>query len=113
VANPVTYANQPLSRRLAEASPVLVLPDFVTFVPCARQPSLEDGMVGVPRFILTPFEGTSWLSSWETSPFEGLLDIYPPERVSGADSPDRRPSSQFWRWTRGSRAPRSLPRRAR
>jgi hypothetical protein len=89
VANPVTYANQRLSRRLAEASPVLVLPDLVTFVHCARQPPLEDGVVGVPRFILTPFEGTSWLSSWETSPFEGLLDIYPPERMSVADSPDR------------------------
>ena len=67
----------------------LVLPELVTYFPCTRPPLLDEGIVGVPQVIVSPFQGTSWLSSWETSPFEGLLDLYLLERRSVTDSEGR------------------------
>ncbi len=34
----------------------------------------------MPKVVVSPFAGTSWLSSWETSPFEGL-HLYPLEQL--------------------------------
>lgn len=61
----------------------------MTYFPCARLPQLDDGGVGVPNLVLSPFEGTAWLESWETSPFEGLLDLYRLERLEVTGSEDR------------------------
>ncbi len=83
-------AEAPLATLLSAAgTATLVLPELVTYFPCANPPRLENGVVEVPDVVASPFEGTSWLSSWETSPFEGLLDLYPLEqlRVLSRDGP--------------------------
>jgi len=80
-----------VARRLkAAGATTLVLPELVTYFPCATTPRLDDGVVGVPQIIVSSFEGTTWLSSWETSPFEGLIDLYPLEGLAVTDSEDQR-----------------------
>ena len=79
-----------VGRRLgATGITTLVVPELASYFPCARQPRLDDGIVEAPHIVVSPFAGTSWLSSWETSPFEGLLDLYPLEPLPVADPGDR------------------------
>jgi hypothetical protein len=70
-----------LATRL-ERERALVLPDLLTYFPCAELPRLRDGVVEVPQVVVAPFAGTSWLEVWETSPFRGLLDLVPLAPVS-------------------------------
>ena len=87
VTAPVTYASELLARRLDRSdSPSLVLPNLVTYFPCARLPRLSDGIVEVPGQILVPRSSSSPVRYAVTSPFVGLLDLYELERLPLADS---------------------------
>ena len=84
---PVAYENEQLTRRLEEDSAgTFVLPELRMYFPCVRQPRFRDGAVEVPSIIVSPFDSTSWLSTWVGSPYRGLGDLYSFERLSLADS---------------------------
>ena len=91
VTAPVTYRTETLSRLISDPDArTLVHPALLLYFPCARQPRLADGMVEVPRYFVWfdhpyqphPFE--------ETSPFLGVRDLYPVQRLpltDGANPP--------------------------
>ncbi len=85
VSAPVTYASERLARRLdASGSRSLVLPNMLMYVPCAHQPRLSRGVVEVPNEIVA-FR-RSHPVGLGTSPFSGLLDLYPLQRLPLADA---------------------------
>ena len=85
VTAPVTYANERLARRMAGTSASsLVLPNMLMYVPCAHQPRLDDGVVEAPRQIVAFLY--SWPVGLPTSPFSGLPDLYPLQRLPLADA---------------------------
>jgi hypothetical protein len=101
VTAPVEYRNQQLSDALRQAhGPALISPAFRTYIPCARLPSLGDGLAQPPRYIVSP-DGV-WLpdpnvpAGYRTSPFRGASDLYDVERVSIVDSPRPMPIT-VWR----------------
>jgi arabinosyltransferase C len=72
---PVSYANEPLVRRLeGRSSPSLVLPNLLMYFPCVDLPRLSDGVVAVPGQIVG--FTNSWPIGTNTTPFDGLLDLY-------------------------------------
>jgi len=84
VTAPVTYTSEHLSLRLAEASALpLVLPNMLMYVPCARQPRLDDGVVEAPSEIVAFLY--AWPVGLGASPFSGLFDLYRLQRLPLAD----------------------------
>lgn len=84
---PVAYENEQLTRRLEDDSAAtFVLPELRMYFPCVRQPRFRDGAVEVPSSVISTFDSTSWLSNWVGSPYRGLGDLYPLERLPLADS---------------------------
>jgi Mycobacterial cell wall arabinan synthesis protein len=75
VTAPVTYGDDSLARHLG--MPTLVIPPVVTYVPCVEQPQLSGGVVAVPRTLLTLRFSAAKPLVYDTSPFQGLLDLYP------------------------------------
>jgi hypothetical protein len=89
VTSPVTYGNEPLSRRLAAAGArPLISPNLVTYFPCAVFPRFAAGAAEVPSQVLVPANAPSPIGESATSPFAGLLDLYRLERLPLADSPN-------------------------
>ena len=87
VTAPVTYANEPLARALADpAARPLILPNFVTYFPCAVLPTFAAGVAEVPSHIVVPEGVVSPVREPATSPFAGVLDVYTLERLPVADS---------------------------
>jgi hypothetical protein len=89
VTDLVSYTNEPLVQQMvARSSPSLVLPNLVSYFPCAPLPPLRNGVVEVPQHIVTSHDwGNTWpLRFMGTSPFEGVLDLYALERLPLADS---------------------------
>ena len=86
VTAPVSYRNEPLSSALAASgSPSLVLPNLVTYVPCARLPQLHGGVADVPRRIVA-FRTSIWPLATGTSPFDGVFDLYAVRRLLLTDT---------------------------
>ena len=58
----------------------LVLPNLLTYVPCARLPQLRDGVAEVPDYIVSTriprAPGLPVSVRYPSSPFYGLLDLY-------------------------------------
>jgi Mycobacterial cell wall arabinan synthesis protein len=90
LADDLLVDGSPLSERLA-AAPALVHPELLTYFPCTTQPVLDDGVVEPPALMISPFEGTSWLRTWETSPFEGVLDLYRVRQLTVTSTTDPPP----------------------
>jgi Mycobacterial cell wall arabinan synthesis protein len=89
VTAPVTYNTASLSGRLGTAQArTLVLPNVLTYFPCAQLPVLASGAVEVPQHVVTTLDGAWVLEDRETSPFRGVLDLYPLQRLPVADSSD-------------------------
>jgi hypothetical protein len=70
----------------------LIFPVFLTYFPCVKQPRLQNGIAEVPKFILGTDQnpglyGLSPIEGYRTSPFGGLLDLYPVEHQRLAKSP--------------------------
>jgi len=86
VTAPVDYEAAPLSHLLAgpEAS-VLIHPALFLYFPCARQPTLADGVVEVPRYFLWFDNGFQPHPYEPTSPFLGVHDLYSVQRVPLTD----------------------------
>jgi len=84
VTAPVTYADEPLRRRLARTTPALALPNLLTYVPCVRQPAIH-GVAEVPRLLVAQ-QGTVWPLGTGSSPFDGLPDLYNLVRLPLSDS---------------------------
>ncbi len=54
VSAPVTYASEPLTKQLSDrASSSLIHPAFLPYFPCARQPTIREGVAETPDRILT------------------------------------------------------------
>jgi hypothetical protein len=92
VTAPVTYATTRLAGLLgAPAARTLVHPNLLLYLPCATQPQLADGRVDVPAYFVWfdhpyqphPFEAAS--------PFLGVHDLYPVQRLPLTDGPNPPP----------------------
>jgi hypothetical protein len=81
----VSYESTPLSTlfRQQGARP-LVWPNLLLYMPCARQPRLDKGVVEVPT-VLVAHSGFFPLE-FPTAPFHGLVDLYGFRDLSVADS---------------------------
>jgi hypothetical protein len=81
----VSYESTSLSTlfRLQGARP-LIWPNLLLYMPCARQPRLDKGVVEVPT-VLVAHSGFFPLE-FLTSPFHGLVDLYGFRDLSVADS---------------------------
>ena len=116
VTTPVTFAEKPLVEELRpEESRSLVLPPIVPYLPCVRLPRLGNGVVEVPSHIVSANIEFTPLGN-ATSPFVGLFDIYPIERLPWADAegaPDEITVFRVDRRIRGSEAYERLPRTPR
>lgn len=91
VTSPVTYQTQPLSQVIrTDGVTTLVSPAFRIYMPCAVLPTLGDGLVGAPQYIVSP--NSFWIPDpespvgYRTSPFRGITDLYDVTLVSIADS---------------------------
>ena len=86
VTAPVAYRTETLSRLLAApGASTLIHPALLLYFPCARQPKLADGVVAVPRYFVWfdhPFQPHPFEP---TSPFLGVRDLYPVQRVPLTD----------------------------
>jgi hypothetical protein len=81
----VSYESTKLSTllRLQGARP-LIWPNLLLYMPCARQPRLDKGVVDVPTLLVT-HSGFFPLES-PTAPFHGLVDLYGFRDLGVADS---------------------------
>jgi hypothetical protein len=85
---PVSYENVALVELLeAEGTRTLVLPNLVTYFPCAEQPEVAAGVAEPPRLIVG-FDQTIWPVTAGTSPFDAAPRVFPPVRLPLTDSPD-------------------------
>jgi Mycobacterial cell wall arabinan synthesis protein len=81
LAEELTVAGEPLARRLeSKSTPTYVVPDLVVYFPCIRQPLIRGGVAEVPRYVVSPFDG-SGLENWDASPFHPIVDLYTLERL--------------------------------
>jgi arabinosyltransferase C len=80
VTAPVSYASANLASLVGhDATPALVMPHLVTYLPCASQPRLQGGIAEVPAYIVSNPALTGIYTTavkYPTSPFLGLLDLY-------------------------------------
>ncbi|MFY9579847.1 MAG: arabinosyltransferase domain-containing protein [Gaiellaceae bacterium] len=83
---PVTYVNETLARLLRRDKPAVVVPNLLTYVPCANQPRVS-GVAEVPKLLIA-FRTSLWPLSTDTSPFEDVPQLYDVVRLSLADSKD-------------------------
>jgi hypothetical protein len=89
VTSPVKYTNETLASRLdRRGASELVLPNMLAFTPCARLPRLADGIVEVPATLVTTRDWPTPFPYVPSSPFAGLFDLYPLERLTLTDSPN-------------------------
>ena len=64
----------------------LIHPDLLLYFPCARQPALADGAVEVPQyFVWFDHPDSSRIRIEPTSPFLGVHDLYPVQRLPLTD----------------------------
>ena len=85
VTAPVAFSENPLVDELRpERGRTLVLPAALMYLPCIELPHLANGVVEVPRHIVSANIEFTPLGN-ATSPFVGLFDLYPIERVPWAD----------------------------
>jgi arabinosyltransferase C len=113
VTVPVRYRVKRFAELLkAGNAPALVSPAFRVYMPCANLPSLGDGLVEAPHYIVSP--NGVWLPDpglavgYRTSPFGGVSDLYAVERLSTADSRIALPIN-VWRVETGVPGGRVLP----
>jgi hypothetical protein len=91
VTSLVAYTNEPLANQLCrDSEPSLVLPNLLTYFPCIQEPLLRNGVVQVPRHIVTARDfGSTWPLRYRgTSPFDGVIDLYRLDRLPVSDSKD-------------------------
>jgi hypothetical protein len=85
VTAPVTYTDETLLRRLErKATPTLVLPNLVTYIPCATLPRIHDGIAEAPGAIVG-FQHAYPVGNG-SSAFEGVLDLHRVDRLPVTDS---------------------------
>jgi hypothetical protein len=83
---PFAYTSERLTRVLAASESSLVGPWYVAMFPCVRLPRLSGGVVEPPSQIVVPRRSPT-PTQISQSPFEGVLDLYPPEPLPIDDSP--------------------------
>ncbi len=87
VTAPVVYTSETLAEKLDRDDPrTLVLPNLVTYFPCARLPQLGSGIFEIPRYVLVSPNPHSPLRYPVSGPFAGLVDVYELVRLSTGDS---------------------------
>ena len=86
VTAPVTYSTERLSGLLGDQSAdALVHPSLLLYFPCAGQPRLAEGVVEAPRYFVWFDHGFQPHPYEATSPFLGIHDLYPVQRVPLTD----------------------------
>jgi len=89
ITAPVVYTTEKLAQMLNRGEPrTLVLPNLVTYFPCAMLPRLEDGIFEVPQYVLVSPNPHSPIRYPVSGPFAGLIDVYELQRLSTGDSPN-------------------------
>ena len=95
---PVEYAHEPLSGLLdGSASRSLAFTDQLTYVPCVELPTLHHGIVEVPDHLVVSGDWPSPIADQFTSPFAGVLDLYPLERLPLSDSENPPPTTRVFK----------------
>jgi arabinosyltransferase C len=85
---PVTYRNMLLADVLeSDGASALVLPNLVTYFPCAEQPDIVGG-VAEPPSVVVGFGASIWPLTAGTSPFDALPRLYALTRFPLSDTPD-------------------------
>ena len=85
VTGAVAYRSAPLKDMLrAPETPSLVWPNLVLYMPCARLPRLQRGVVEIPTLLVAHNE--LWPIDGGSSPFRGTLDVYKLRDLSVGDS---------------------------
>jgi hypothetical protein len=86
LTSPIAYRNRRLAEVLeSDGLPTLVIPNLVTYVPCARQPRVSSGVAEVPGLILG-LRDSIWPIASGTSPFDGVPELYRLTRLPLTDS---------------------------
>ena len=90
VTAPVTYSSETLTKRLSDhASATLIHPIVLPYFPCARQPTIREGVAETPGLILNRSDSPGpALMVGSVGPFAGLLDTYSLQRLALTDSGD-------------------------
>ena len=87
VTAPVTYRTERLAPLLREGDATsLINPNLFHDPPCATQPTLAAGVVEAPSYVVWfdhPFQPDQ-----ATSPFRGVGDLFPVQRLPLADGPN-------------------------
>ena len=87
VSAPVTYTRRTLTEQIDDGtSPALIHPIVLPYYPCARQPTIRNGVAETPSSIITRLDTSDPVQMVGTSPFEGLLDMYTLHRLAFGDS---------------------------
>jgi hypothetical protein len=72
-----------IAERMADAdTPTLVVPALAMFFPCARTPSVADGIVEVPTFVV--HRSDPWPLAERDGPFAGISELYETTSVAVA-----------------------------
>jgi hypothetical protein len=87
VTAPVVYRSEPLRTRIeGDKARSLVFPNLRMYFPCVHLPRLNGGIVDVPGSIVVTSDATSPIRWPGSSPFAGILNLYPVKRLPVADS---------------------------
>jgi hypothetical protein len=86
VTPPLTYTDESLATALQRDAPTLALPNLLPYVPCVRQPRVDE-TAQMPGAILA-FRTSMWPVGAGTSPFDGVTNVYPLVRLPLSDSAD-------------------------
>jgi arabinosyltransferase C len=93
VTAPVSYREAPFSRLLREpGATALIHPALLLYFPCARQPALRAGLVDAPDYIVWYGDTYEPLLFAAASPFLGVRDVYPIQRLPASGGTGARAS---------------------
>ena len=84
----MTYDTEQLSRVVGAQDSTLVHPNLLLYLPCARPPLLANGVVEVPRYFVWFDDAFQPHPYEDTSPFLGIEDLYPVQRLPLTDGVD-------------------------
>ena len=91
VTAPVRYRQASLSGLLTEqGATALIHPALLLYFPCARQPALRAGIVDAPNYIVWYGDTYQPLLFAAASPFAGVRDVFPVQRLPSSDGTSSR-----------------------
>jgi hypothetical protein len=98
VSAPVRYRQSALSELLGkQGATALVHPALLLYFPCARQPALRGGIIDAPKYIVWYGDTYEPLLFAAASPFLGVRDVFPVQRLPSIGGTGPRASMTVYR----------------